>query len=129
MMSLMQQVFVMIKFTHVVGYLSLKDGMSVIMVVQTSYDPSDSSCSSLKQPTVTSAIRTVLLWWILSYIKSEYTCAFHYLFVQSVTLLMLPDLVYKCTLLSLMEVQAQLNNLFLSIIISKIRFLLYIPMM
>ena len=104
MMSLVQQVFVMIEFTHVVGYLSWKDGRSVIMVVWTSYDPSDSSCLNLKQPTVASAIRTVLLWVISSYIMSEYICAFHYLFVQSVALLMLPDLVYKCTSLSFMEV-------------------------
>ena len=104
MMSLVQQVLVMIKFTHVAGYLSWKDGMSVIMIVWTSYDSSDSSCLSLKQPSVASAIRTVLLWWILSYIMSEYICAFHYLFVWSVTLLMLPDLVYKCTSLSFMEV-------------------------
>ena len=104
MMSLMQQVFVMIEFTHVAGHLSWKDGMSIIMVVQTLYNPLDSSCLNLKQPIVASAIKTVLLWWILSYIMSEYICAFHYLFVQSVTLLMLPDLVYKCTSLSFMEV-------------------------
>ena len=129
MMSLMQQVLVMIEFTHVVGYLSWKDGMSVIMVVQTLYNPSDNSYLSLKQPSVASAIRTVLLWWILSYIMSEYICAFHYLFVWSVTLLMLPDLVYKCTSLSFMEVQAQRGNLFPSITISKIKLLLYNLMM
>ena len=129
MMSLMQQVLVMIEFTHVVGYLSWKDGMSIIMVVHTSYDPSDNSYLSLKQPSVASATRTVLLWWISSYIMSEYICAFHYLFVWSVTLLMLPNLVYKCTSLSFMEVQAQLSNLFLSIIISRIKLLLYNLMM
>ena len=129
MMSLMQQVLVMIEFTHVVGYLSWKDGMSVIMVVQTLYNPSDSSCLSLKQPSVASAVRTVLLWWISSYIMSEYICVFHLLFVQSVASLILPDLVYKFTSLSFMEVQAQLSNLFLSIIISKIKLLLYNLMM
>ena len=41
MMSLVQQVFVMIEFTHVAGYLSWKDGVSIIMIVQTLYDPSD----------------------------------------------------------------------------------------
>ena len=129
MMSLMQLVFVMIEFTHVAGYLSWKHGMFIIRVVQTLYNHLDSSCLNLKQPTVASAIRTVLLWWILSYIRSEYTCAFHYLFVQSVTLPLLSDLVYKFTSLSFIEVQAQLNNLFLSIIISKIRLLLYNLMM
>ena len=129
MMSLMQQVFVIIEFTHVAGYLSWKDGMSIIMVVRTSYNPSDNSFLSLKQPSVASAIRTILLWWISSYLMSEYICAFHYLFAWSVTLLMLPDLVYKCTSLSFMEVQAQLSNLFLSIIISKIKLLLYNVMM
>ena len=104
MMSLMQQVFVMIEFTHVAGYLSWKHGVFVIRVVQTLQIPLDSSCLNLKQPTVASAVRTVLLWWISSYIMSKYTCAFHYLFVQSVTLLMLPNLVYKCTSLSFMEV-------------------------
>ena len=64
------------QFTHVVGYLSLKDGMSVIMVVWTSYNPSDNSYLSLKQPSVASATRTVLLWWISSYIMSEHICAF-----------------------------------------------------
>ena len=128
-MSLMQQVLVMIKFTHVAGYLSWKDGMFIIMVVWTSYVPSDNSYLSLKQSSVASVTRTVLLWWISSYIISEYICAFHYLFVWSVTLLMLPDLVYKCTSLSFMEVQAQLSNLFLSIIISRIKLLLYNLMM
>ena len=104
MMSLMQQVLVMIEFTHVAGYSSWKGGMSAIMVVWTSYDPSGNSYWSLKQPFVTSAVRIVLLWWISSYIMSEYICAFHYLFVWSVTLLMLPNLVYKCRSLSFMEV-------------------------
>ena len=119
------QVLVTIEFTHVAGYLSWKHGRSIIMVVQTLYNPSDSSCLNLKQPTVASAIRTVLLWWISSYIMSEYICAFHYLFVWSVALLMLPDLVYKCISLSFMEVQAQLSNLILSIILLKIRLLSY----
>ena len=48
MIFLMQQVSVMIESTHVVGSLSWKDGMSVITVVQTSYDPSDNSYLSLK---------------------------------------------------------------------------------
>ena len=104
MMSLMQLVFMMIEFIHAVGYLNWKHGMFIIRVVQTLYDPLDSSCLNLKQPTVASARRTVLLWWILFYIMSEYTCAFHYLFVQPVALLMSHDLVYKCTLLSFMKV-------------------------
>ena len=51
------------------------------------------------------------------------------LFVWSVTLLMLPNLVYKCKSLSFMEVQAKLNDLFPSTIISKIKLLLYIQTM
>ena len=129
MMSLMQLVFMMIEFIHVVGYLSWKHGMFIIRVVWTLYNPLDSSCLNLKQPTVASATRTVLLWWISSYIMSRYTCAFHYLYVQSVTSPILPDHVYECTSLSSMEVRAQLNNVFLSIIISKIRLLLYNPLM
>ena len=129
MMSLMQLVFVMIEFIHVLGYLNWKHGMFIIRVVQTLYDPLDSSCLNLKQPTVASAARTVLLWWILFYIMSGYTCAFHYLSVWFVTSLILPDHVYECTSPSSMEVQAQLSNLFLSSIISRIRLLLYNPMM
>ena len=129
MMSLVQLVFVTIEFIHVAGYLSWKHGMFIIRVVWTLYNPLDSNCLNLKQPTVTSATRTVLLWWILFYIMNGYTCAFHYLYVQSVTSLILPNHVYECTSLSSMEVQAQLNNLFLSFIISKIRLLLYNPMM
>ena len=128
-MSLMQLVFVMIEFIHAMGHLNWKHGMFVIRVVWTLYAPLDSSCSNLKQLTVASAVRTVLLWWILFYIMSGHTCAFHYLSVQSFTSLMLLDHVYKCTSPSSMGVQAQLNNLFLLIIISKIRLLLYNPMM
>ena len=61
MMSLVQLVFMMIEFTHAVGYLSWKHGMFIIRVVWTSYDHLDNSCLNLKQPTVASAIRTVLL--------------------------------------------------------------------
>ena len=103
MMFLMQLVFMMIEFIHAVGYLSWKYGMFVIRVVQTLYDPLDSSCLNLKQPTVASAIRTVLLWWISSYIMSGHTYAFHYLYVWSVTSLILPDHVYECTLPSSTE--------------------------
>ena len=85
MMFLMQLVFVMIEFIHAVGYLSGKHGMFVIRVVWTLYNPLYSSCLNLKQPTVASAARTVLLWWISSYIMSGHTYAFHYLYVWSVT--------------------------------------------
>ena len=125
MMFLMQLVFMIIKFIHAVGYLSWKYRMFIIRVVQTLYDPLDSSCLNLKQPTVASAIRPVLLWWISSYIMSGHTYAFHYLYVQSVVSLILPNHIYEGTLPSSTEGRAQLNNLFLSIIISKIRMLLY----
>ena len=61
MMSLMQQVLVMIESTHVVGFLGYRDGMSIITAVQMSYDPSDNSYLSLKQPSVTSATRIVFV--------------------------------------------------------------------
>ena len=97
MMSLMQLVCVMIEFIHAVGYLNWKHGMFIIRVAQTSYAPLNSSYLNLKWPTVASATRTVLLWWILFYIMSGHTCAFHYLSVWSVTSLILPDHVYECT--------------------------------
>ena len=56
---------------------------------------------------------------------NEYICVFHFLFVLFVISLILPNLVYKCTLLNFMEVRAQLSNLFLSIIITRIKLLLY----
>ena len=58
-------------------------------------------------------------------IMNEYICVFHFLFVLFVISLILPDLVYKCTLLNFMEVQAQLSNLFPLITILRIKLLLY----
>ena len=54
-----------------------------------------------------------------------YICVFHLLFVLFVILPILLILVYECTSLNFMEVQAQLSNLFSLITISEIKLLLY----
>ena len=55
----MHQVLMMIKFTHVVGSLNWKNGMSVITDVWTSYGPTDNSYLSLKQLSVIFVIKIV----------------------------------------------------------------------
>ena len=107
MMFPMHQVFVMIKFTCVVGSFSWKSGMSIITDVQTSYGPTDNSYFSLKQLSVIFVIKIVFLQQIWFYIKNVYIYVYHCLLVLFVILPILLILVYECTLLNLMEVRKQ----------------------
>ena len=107
MMFPMHQALVMIEFTHVVGFLNWKNGMSIITGVQMSYSPTDNSYSSLKQLSVIFVIKIVFLQQILFCIKNMYIYVFHCLLVLFVILPILLILVYGCTLLNLMEVQKQ----------------------
>ena len=104
MMFLVQQVLVMIESTCVVGFLNWKNVMSVITAVRMLYDPSDDSYSSPKQPSVMFVAKIALLQQIFFCIKNVYICVFHFLLVLFVILLISLILVYKCTLLNLMEV-------------------------
>ena len=104
MMFPVHQALVMIKFTHVVGFLNWKNGMSVITVVQMSYDPTDNSYSSLKQLFVIFVIKIVFLQQILFCIKNVYIYVSRCLLVLFVILPILLILVYRCTLLNLMKV-------------------------
>ena len=107
MMFLMHQALVMIESTCVVGFLNLKNGMSITTAVRMSYDPSDDSYLSPKQPSVMFVTKIVLLQQILFCIKNVYIYVFHFLLVLLVILLILLILVYKCTLLNLIEDQTQ----------------------
>ena len=107
MMFPMHQVLMMIKFTHVVGSLNWKNGMSIITGVWTSYSPTDNSYLSLKQFSVIFVIKIVFLQHILFCIKNVYIYVSHCLLALFVILPILPILVYGCTLLNLMEVQKQ----------------------
>ena len=100
--------------------------MSIITLVWMSYDLSDNSYLSLKQPSVIFVTKIVFLWQILFLIMNVYICAFHFLFVLFVIFLILPILVYECTLLNLMGVRAQLSNLFPLTTVSGIKLLLYL---
>ena len=105
MMSLVHQVLMTVKFIHVVDSLNWKSGRFITTVVQMSYSLTDDNYLSLKRLSVTSVTRIVFPQQILFYTRnvSIYVCL--YLFVLSVTLLILPVLVYVCTLLNLMVVQ------------------------
>ena len=107
MMSLVHQVLMTAEFIHVVDFLNWKSGRFVTTVVQMSYSLTDDNYLSLKRLSVTSVTRIVFPQQVLFYIRnvSIYVCL--YLFVLSVTLLILPVLVYVCTLLNLMVVQQQ----------------------
>ena len=129
MMSHVQQALVMIESTHVVGFSSQREGMSIITVVWMPYNLSDNSYLSLKQPFVIFVNKIVFLWQILFCIMNVYICVFHFLFVLVVIFLILPILFYECTLLNFMGVQAQLSNLFPLTMISGIKLLLYDLMM
>ena len=104
MMSLVHQVLMTVKSIHAVDSLNWKSGKSVITAVQTSYSLTDNNYMSLRHPSVISVTKIVLPRQILFYTKnvSIYVCL--YLFVPSVTLLILPILAYICTSLNLMVV-------------------------
>ena len=107
MMFPMHQVLMMIKFTHVVGSLNWKNGMSITTGVRTSYGPTDNSYSSLKQLSVIFVIKIVFLQQVLFYIKNMYIYVCHCLLVLFVILPILLILVCGCTLLNLMGVWKQ----------------------
>ena len=105
MMSLVHQVLMTAECIRVVDSLNWKSGRSVIIAVQMSYSLTDDNYLSLRRLSVTSVTRVVFPRQILFYTRnmSIYVCL--YLFVLSVTSLILPVLVYVCTLLNLMVVQ------------------------
>ena len=107
MMSLIHQVLMTAESILVVDSLNWKSGRFIITAVQTSYSLTDDNYLSLRHPSVISVTRIVLPQQILFYTRSVsiYVCL--YLFVPSVTLLILPILAYVCTPLNLMVVQQQ----------------------
>ena len=107
MMSLVHQVLMTAESIRVVDSLNWKSGRSVITAVQMSYSLTDDNYLSLRRLSVISVTRIVFPQQILFYTRnvSIYVCL--YLFVLSVTSLILPVLVYVCTLLNLMVVQQQ----------------------
>ena len=104
MMSLAHQVLMTAEFIHVVDSLNWKSGRFAITAVQMSYSLTDDNYLSLRRLSVISVTRIVFPWQILFYTRnvSIYVCL--YLFVLSVTSLILPVLVYVCTILNLMVV-------------------------
>ena len=107
MMFLTHQALVIIKSTHVVGFLNWKNGMSIITGVWMSFDPTDNSYSSLKQLFAIFVIKSVFLQQILFSIKNVYIYVSCCLLVPFVILPILLVLAYRYTLLKLMEVQEQ----------------------
>ena len=107
MMSLVHQVSMTAEFIHVVDSLNWKSGKSVITAVQTSYSLTDDNYLSLRHLSATSVTRIVLPQQILFYTRNVFIYVCLYLFVPFVILLILPILVYVCTLLNLMVVQKQ----------------------
>ena len=107
MMSLVHQVLMTAESIRVVDSLNWKNGRSLITAVQMPYSLTDDNYLSLKRLSVTSVTRIVFPRQTLFYTRnvSIYVCP--YLFVPSVTLPILPVLVYVCTLLNLMVVQQQ----------------------
>ena len=107
MMSLVHQVLMTAESILVVDSLNWKSGRFVTTAVQMSYSLTDDNYLSLRRLSVTSVTRIVFPRQILFYTRnvSIYVCL--YLFVLSVTSLILPVLVYVCTLLNLMVVQQQ----------------------
>ena len=105
MMSLVHQVLMTAEFIRVVDFLNWKSGRFVITAVQMSYSLTDDNYLSLRRLSAISVIRIVFPRQTLFYTRnvSIYVCL--YLFVLSVTLLILPVLAYVCILLNLMVVQ------------------------
>ena len=107
MMSLVHQVLMTAEFIHVVDSLNWRSGRFITTVVQMSYSLTDDSYWSLRCLSVTSVTKIVFPQQILFYTRNVSICVCLYLFVLSVTSLILPVLVYVCTLLNLMVVQQQ----------------------
>ena len=74
MMFPMHQILMMIEFTHAVGSSNWKSGKFVIIVVRTSYSPTDDSYSSLKHLSVIPVTKIVPLQQILFYTKNVFIC-------------------------------------------------------
>ena len=115
MMSLVHQVLMIGESILVVDSLNWKSGRFVTTAVQTSYSLTDDNYSSLRRLSVISVTRIVPPQQILFYTRnvSIYVCL--YLFVLSVTSLILPVLAYVCILLNLMVVQQQ-QSLYFSVL-------------
>ena len=107
MMSLVHQAFMTTEFTLVVDSSNWKSGKFITIAVQTSYSLTDNSYLSLRHLSVTSVTRIALPQQILFYTRNVFIYVCLYLFVPFVILLILPILVYVCTLLNLMVVQQQ----------------------
>ena len=107
MTSLVHQVLMTAEFIHVVDSLNWKSGRFVTTVVQMSYSLTDDNYLSLRRLSAISVTRIVFPRQTLFYTRnvSIYVCL--YLFVLFVISLILPVLVYVCTLLNLMVVQQQ----------------------
>ena len=106
-MSLIHQVSMTTEFILVVDSSNWKSGKFTIIAVQTSYSLTDDSYLSLRHPSVISVTRIALPQQILFYTRNVFIYVCLYLFVPFVILLILPILVYVCTLLNLMVVQQQ----------------------
>ena len=104
MMSLVHQALMTVEFIHVVDSLNWKSGRSVTTAVQTSYSLIDNNYLSLRYLSVISVTRIVLPQQIFFYTRNVFIYVCLYLFVLSVTLLILPVLAYVCTSLNLMVV-------------------------
>ena len=104
MMFPVHQALMMIEFICAVGSLNWKNGRSVIIIVQMSFSPTDDSYSSLRQLSVIFVIKIVFHQLILFYTKNMFIHICLCLFVLYVILPTLLILVYRCTLLNLMEV-------------------------
>ena len=104
MMSLVHQVLMTVESILVVDSLNWKSGKSITTAVQPSYSLTDDNYSSLRHPFVISVTKIVLPQQILFYTRNVFIYVCLYLFVLSVTSLILPILVYVCTLLNLMVV-------------------------
>ena len=105
MMSLVHQVLMTVEFISVVDSLNWKSGRFITIAVQMSYSLIDDNYLSLRRLSVTSVTRIVPPQQILFYTRNMSICVCLYLFVLSVTSLILPVLAYVCILLNLMVVQ------------------------
>ena len=105
MMSLIHQVLMTGESILVVDSLNWKSGRFVITAAQTSYSLTDDNYLSLRCLSVISVTRIVPPQQILFYTRNVFIYVCLYLFVLSVTSLILPVLAYVCILLNLMVVQ------------------------
>ena len=107
MMFHIHQVSMTTEFILVVDSSNWKSGKFITIAVQTSYSLTDNSYLSLRHLSVIFVTRIALPQQILFYTRNVFIYVCLYLFVPFVILLILPILVYVCTLLNLMVVQQQ----------------------